>query len=276
MHATALIAEDEPLLAANLQAELKQLWPALEIVATVGHGAAAVTQALALQPAVLFLDIRMPGMSGIEAAQALAEDWPEGPGAAPFPLLVFVTAYDQYALQAFERSAIDYVLKPVQTERLARTCERLQATLAARARPEATAPQALAAAIAQLQGLLGAAPSVGMSPGPAATPLRVIQAGSGNTVHMVPVDEVIYLEAADKYVRVVTAEREHLVRISLRELQPQLDATRFWQIHRGTVVRADAISTAVRDEAGRWRLGLKGHRDSLQVSRMYAHLFKGM
>lgn len=276
MHATALIAEDEPLLAANLQAELKQLWPALEVLASVGHGAAAVTQALALQPAVLFLDIRMPGMSGIEAAQALAEDWPEGPGAAPFPLLVFVTAYDQYALQAFERSAIDYVLKPVQTERLARTCERLQATLAARARPEATAPEALAAAIAQLQGLLGATPSAGTSPGPATTPLRVIQAGSGNTVHMVPVDEVIYLEAADKYVRVVTAEREHLVRISLRELQPQLDATRFWQIHRGTVVRADAISTAVRDEAGRWRLSLKGHRDSLQVSRMYAHLFKGM
>lgn len=283
-HATALIAEDEPLLAANLQAELLRLWPALDIVARVGHGAAAVSQALALQPSVLFLDIRMPGMSGIEAAQALAEDWPDGPDAAPFPLLVFVTAYDQYALQAFESAAIDYVLKPVQPERLARTCERLQAALAARGRPDAAAPQALAAAIEQLQGLIGRASSAntGLSdlsgPGApaAAAPLRVIQAGSGNTVHMVPVDEVIYFEAADKYVRVVTAEREHLVRISLRELQPQLDPGRFWQIHRGTVVRADAIHTAVRDEAGRWRLGLKGHRDTLQVSRMYAHLFKGM
>lgn len=273
MDTTALIAEDEPLLAAHLQAELGELWPGLRIVARVGHGAAAVTEALKHHPAVLFLDIRMPGMSGIEAAQTLADDWPDGSGSPPFPLLVFVTAYDDYAVQAFERAAVDYVLKPVQRPRLAQTCERVRSALAARRQPSVDAPQLLAAAIAQLQGLVA---QPGTTAPPPAAPLRVIQAGSGHTVHMVPVDEVVYFEAADKYVRVVTPEREHLIRISLRELLPQLDPSRFWQVHRGTVVRADAIATAVRDEAGRWRLSLKGHRDILPVSRVYAHLFKGM
>ena len=269
MNATALIAEDEPLLAANLQAELARLWPELGIVASVGHGEAAVDKALALQPDVLFLDIRMPGMTGLEAAQALAEDWPDN--GRPFPLIVFVTAYDQYALQAFERSAIDYVLKPVQSDRLAQTCGRLQAALQQRLQPQA-AP-ALGAAIEQLRSLLGAG---GLGAAPAAAPLRVIQAGVGNAIHMVPVDEVIYFEAADKYVRVITAEREHLIRISLRELQPQLDAQRFWQIHRSTLVRCDAIATALRDESGKLTLTLRGHADKLPVSRLYAHLFKGM
>src|SRR5258706_13431972 len=135
-----MIAEDEPLLAANLQAELARAWPELRIVANVGHGAAAVEQALALRPDVVFLDIRMPGMTGLEAAQALAEDWPDG---TPLPLVVFVTAYDQYALQAFERAAFDYVLKPVQPARLAQTCARVQAALATRAAASAPAPAAL-------------------------------------------------------------------------------------------------------------------------------------
>jgi DNA-binding LytR/AlgR family response regulator len=270
--ATALIAEDEPLLAANLQAELARLWPELRIVATVGHGEAAVDQGLALQPDVVFLDIRMPGMTGLEAAQALAEDWPDA--SKPFPLIVFVTAYDQYALQAFERSAIDYVLKPVEPPRLAQTCTRLQAALQQRAQPQA-AP-ALNAVIDQLRGLIGTGALGPAATPPQAAPLRVIQASAGNAVHMVPVDEVLYFEAADKYVRVITAEREHLIRISLRELQPQLDAQRFWQIHRGTLVRCDAIATALRDEAGKVTLTLRGHPDRLVVSRLYAHLFKGM
>ena len=264
---TALIAEDEPLLAANLQAELARLWPALRIVATAPHGQAAVEQALALQPDVLFLDIRMPGMSGLEAAQAIAEDWPEG-GARPFPLIVFVTAYDQYALQAFERAAVDYLLKPVQPERLAQTCQRLQAALALREQPQPAG--AALDAVMQQRGLLGPAAV------PATAPLRVLQAGVGNAIHMVPVDEVLYFEAADKYVRVVTAEREHLVRTSLRELQPQLDAQRFWQIHRGTIVRSDAIASALRDESGKLTLTLRGHPDKLTVSRLYTHLFKAM
>ena len=277
MNATALIAEDEPLLAANLQAELARAWPALRIVANVGHGAAAVEQALVQAPDVVFLDIRMPGMTGLEAAQVLAEEWPmQAP--RPLPLLVFVTAYDQYALQAFDRAAIDYLVKPVRPDRLAQACERLQAALTARQAPSANgaAPALLDATLAQLRQLL-AAPS--LDDRPVANPasrLGVIQASVGNAIHMVPVDEVLYFEAADKYVRVITAQREYLIRTSLRELLPQLDLQRFWQVHRGTVVRADAIATAVRDESGKVQLSLRGHADKLVASRLYAHLFKAM
>ena len=271
MNATALIAEDEPLLAANLQTELVQLWPELQIVANVGHGAAAVEHGLALKPDVIFLDIRMPGMTGLEAAQALTEDWPDD---APLPLIVFVTAYDQYALQAFERAAIDYVLKPVQTDRLAQTCTRLRAALQARREPAQPAP-ALDATLSQLRQLL-AAPGLAAAASAAPQLLSVIQASVGAAIHMVPVAEVLYFEAADKYVRVITTEREYLIRTSLRDLLPQLEGQRFWQIHRGTVVRADAIATALRDESGKVHITLRGHKDKLVASRLYAHLFKAM
>jgi DNA-binding LytR/AlgR family response regulator len=274
MNATALIAEDEPLLAEHLQAELARLWPGLRVVANVRHGAAAVEQALAQRPDVMFLDIRMPGISGLEAAQALAEDWP---GEAPLPLIVFVTAYDQYALQAFEHAAVDYVLKPVRADRLEQTCQRVQAALRSRSELAAAgsnAGAALEATLAQLRGLLGA-PGVLASATPAPL-LSVIQASVGAAIHMVPVADVLYFEAADKYVRVITAAREYLIRTSLRELLPQLDAARFWQVHRGTVVRADAIATAVRDDSGKVHLTLRGHTDKLVASRLYAHLFKAM
>jgi DNA-binding LytR/AlgR family response regulator len=270
MKARAVIAEDEPLLAESLRGELALLWPGLEIAAIANNGEAAVHESLAQRPDVVFLDIRMPGMSGLEAAEALAEDWPDG---APFPLLVFVTAYDQYALQAFERAAVDYVLKPVQPARLAATVQRLQAALAARA--GASPASELGEAVERLRGLLGPA---GAAPGGAfgAEPLRVVQVGVGNSIHMVPIEQVLFFEAADKYVRVVTATREHLIRTSLRELLPRLDACRFWQIHRGTVVRADAIVSAERDESGRVTLKLLGRPDKLVVSRLYAHRFKAM
>ena len=267
---TALIAEDEPLLAANLQAELARLWPELRIVASVGHGHAAVEQALALQPDLLFLDIRMPGLSGLEAAQAVAEDWPEG---RPLPLIVFVTAFDQYATQAFDRAAVDYVLKPVRPERLAQSCTRLQAALRQRAEPQAATADALEASLGQLRNLLGAA---GLQPVAAVPRLGVIQAGVGAAIHMVPVAEVLYFEAADKYVRVITAERELLIRTSLRELLPQLDEQQFWQVHRGTVVRADAIATAVREESGKVTLTLRGVKGKVTASRLYAYRFKAM
>jgi DNA-binding LytR/AlgR family response regulator len=260
---TALIAEDEPLLAAGLQAELARLWPELEIVAQAGDGDSAVELALARRPAICFLDIRMPGRSGLEAAQALAEDWPTEQ--APFPLLVFVTAYDQYALQAFEAQAVDYLVKPVDAPRLAACVARLQARLAALA-PKA---EGLEATLGQLRALLGAA-------APAAPRLEVIQAQVGALVHLVPVDEVVYFEAADKYVRVVTAEREHLIRLSLRELLPQLDPQRFWQVHRGTVVQARCITSARREESGKVTLSLRQRPEKLVASRLYAHLFKGM
>lgn len=283
---TALIAEDEPLLAMALQAELQRQWPELRLLATVGDGLSAVRQALHLRPDVLFLDIRMPGQSGIEAAAELAEQWPVGSDAPPFPVLVFVTAYDQYAVQAFEAQAVDYVLKPVQGVRLLKTVQRVQQVLAGR-QPSAPQPQALAAdllepALAQLRQLLAA--QVGQSPAesaPGALPaggLKVIQASlsGGNSIRLVPIEEVVYFEAADKYVRVLTDTQEYLIRTPLKDLIGQLDAQVFWQIHRGTLVRASAIDTVTRDEAGKLRISLRGRAERLGVSRLYAHLFKAM
>lgn len=264
---TALIAEDEPLLAEGLRQELAALWPELQVLALAGDGASAVERALAAPPDICFLDIRMPGLSGLEAAQALAEDWPEpGPNGKPFPLIVFVTAYDQYALQAFEAQAVDYVVKPVDRTRLAACVARLKARLVARAAP----PEALQQSLDQLRALLGSGASS------AAPRLEVIQAQVGALVHLVPVDEVIYFEAADKYVRVITADKEHLIRLSLKELLPQLDAQRFWQVHRGTIVQARCIAQARREESGKVTLMLRGRPETLTASRLYAHLFKGM
>jgi DNA-binding LytR/AlgR family response regulator len=265
--ATALIAEDEPLLAEGLKAELAAAWPALRVLATVGDGLSALTQALALRPEVCFLDIRMPGLSGLEAASALAEDWPEG---APFPLLVFVTAYDQYALQAFDAQAADYLVKPVEPARLAACVQRLQRRLQDRAPPS----DLLLQAVQQLRGLVGG--TVPAAPAAAVPRLKVIPAQVGALVHLVPVDEVLYFEAADKYVRVVCAEREHLIRLPLKELLPQLDPEQFWQVHRGTVVQARAIASARRDESGKVYLSLRGRPETLVASRLYAHLFKGL
>jgi DNA-binding LytR/AlgR family response regulator len=268
MNATALIAEDEPLLAAALQAELARAWPQLQIVATVGHGAAAVEQALALRPQVLFLDIRMPGQSGLEAAAELADEWPADHA---FPAIVFVTAYDQYALQAFEAQAVDYLLKPVQADRLARTVQRVQALLAQRSAAPAGAPldATLAHTMDQLRALLAPAAT-------AAEPLRVIQASVGPQIRVVPVDEVIVFEAADKYVRVLTADSELLIRTPLKDLLPQLDASVFWQVHRGTVVRASAIHSVHRDEAGKLHLQLRQRPERWPVSRLYAPRFRAM
>ena len=266
----ALIAEDEPLLAAALQQALAQAWPALQVLATVGDGLSAVRQALALRPEVLFFDIRMPGQSGLDAAAELADAWPAD---TPFPALVFVTAYDQYAVQAFEAQAVDYLLKPVQAARLQKTVQKLQLALT----PQAPAAINLESTLAQLRNLL-ATPGVA-APAPAAAhtaPLTVIQASSGNQIHLVPVAEVLYFEAADKYVRVLTAGREYLIRTPLKELAAQLDASEFWQVHRGTLVRASAIASVTRDEAGRLHLALRGRPETLAVSRLYAHLFKAM
>lgn len=266
--ATALIAEDEPLLAAALQAELARAWPQLRIVATVGDGATAVAQALALRPDVLFFDIRMPGQSGLEAAVELADEWP---GDRPFPALVFVTAYDQYAVQAFETQAVDYVLKPVQAARLQKTVAKVQDALGKRT----PAGAGIEATLGQLRHLLGAVngQQAAASPQPH---LKLIQVSVGAAIRMVPVEEVQYFEAADKYVRVLTEGHEYLIRTPLKELLPQLDPERFWQVHRGTVVLSEAIDSVTRDEAGKLHLQLRGRQEKLAVSRLYAHLFKAM
>ena len=288
---TALIAEDEPLLAMALQTELQRQWPGLRLLATVGDGLSAVRQALQLRPDVVFLDIRMPGLSGIEAAAELAEQWPDGAEAPPFPALVFVTAYDQYAVQAFEAQAVDYVLKPVQGPRLLKTVQRVQQVLAGR---QASAPQPTAVpadllepALAQLRQLLAAqvgqhgaqAPSVqAQAPAAPAGGLKVIQPtlSGGRSIRLVVIEEGVYFEAADKYVRVLTDTEEYLIRTPLKDLIGQLDAQVFWQIHRGTLVRASAIDTVTRDEAGKLRISLRGRAERLGVSRLYAHLFKAM
>ena len=257
----ALIAEDEPLLAQSLQQELARAWPQLQIAATVADGNSAVTQALALLPDVLFFDIRMPGQSGLDAAAELADEWPDQ---QPFPALVFVTAYDQHAAQAFDAQAVDYIVKPVQPARLLKTVARVQEVLARRA----GGANPVDATLAQLRSLLVQAP--------AAAFLKVIQASVGSSIRMVPVDEIVFLEAADKYVRVLTASREYLLRTPLRELLPQLDPQDFWQVHRGTVVRATAIDSVTRDEAGKLHLLLRGVKDKLPVSRLYAHRFRAM
>jgi DNA-binding LytR/AlgR family response regulator len=263
--ATALIAEDEPLLAQALQAELALAWPQLNIAATVGDGASAVSRALALRPDVLFFDIRMPGQSGLEAAAELADEWPND---QPFPALVFITAYDQYAVQAFETQAVDYVLKPVQAARLQKTVHKVQDVLARRAQGGTD----FEATLGQLRSLLGSA----QPPAPAQGLLKLIQVSVGTGIRMVPVEEVVYFEAADKYVRVLTEGHEYLIRTPLKELLPQLDAQRFWQVHRGTVVRADAIDSVARDEAGKLHLSMRARKERLPVSRIYAHLFRAM
>ena len=263
----ALIAEDEPLLAAALQAELAQVWPELQILATVGDGVSAVTQALRLKPDVLFFDIRMPALNGLEAAAELADAWnSDDKGGTPFPALVFVTAYDQYAMAAFEAQAMDYLLKPVQTGRLQKTVAKLQQALANRSQAAVNFETTLG----QLRSLLGASPEAPVAP------LKVIQASVGSTIRMVPVPEVVYFEAADKYLRVLTATHEYLIRTPLKELLPQLDSSTFWQIHRGTVVNSTSIDSVTRDEAGKLSVTLRGRPEKLPVSRLYVHLFRAM
>lgn len=277
MKPTALIAEDEPLLAQALQAELALAWPDLEVIASVGDGRSAVRESLRLRPQVLFLDVRMPGLDGLAAAAELADVWPTDE--APLPQLVFVTAYDEYAARAFDAQAIDYVLKPVQPERLKRTVARLKKALILRGSSTLPDEDILASTLAQWRKLLSVAGgTVGATE--TSVPLRFIAASksgaSGATVHMVSIDDVVYFEAADKYVRVLTATDEYLIRTPLKALLPQLDAGAFWQVHRAVVVRSHAIESVHRDDAGKLTLKLRGRREAIPVSRLYAHLFRAM
>jgi DNA-binding LytR/AlgR family response regulator len=258
LDATALIAEDEHVLARGLARTLNRLWPALRIQTIVHDGDAAVESALQALPDIVFLDIQMPGCNGLQAAEQILSLWPVG---RPQPLTVFVTAFDRFAIDAFERAATDYVLKPLDPKRLGHTCERLQARLAERQ-----------VGNADTQGNLKASLNL-----PKKEPrLQLIQAGVGSTLHMVPMGDVHYFEADDKYVRVVLQDRSVLIRTPLRDLMPTLDPEQFTQIHRGTVVRTTLIDKVVREDNGKIQLYLKGHHEHLTVSRSYAHLFKPM
>ncbi|MDB5930701.1 MAG: DNA-binding response regulator [Polaromonas sp.] len=278
--ATALIAEDEPLLAQALQAALARAWPGLRLLATVADGLRAVSESLRLAPDVLFFDIRMPGQSGLEAAAELADEWPPG---RPFPALVFVTAYEQYAVQAFEAQAVDYLLKPVQAERLQKTVSKVQLALAAHAQAAIhsganlplAADTALGQTAQQLRHLLAAFHSPAQA-GAGQGFLTRLQVSVGSSIRLVPLGEVMYFEAADKYVRVITASHDYLIRTPLKELVPQLDPQMFWQIHRSTVVQAGLIATVMQGESGRLTLSLRGRPEKLGVSRLYSHQFRAM
>lgn len=261
MSMRALIAEDEPVLAAVLANSLQRLWPDLEIVALCANGIEAIEQTLHHRPEVMFIDIKMPGKTGLEAVEELAEAWS---GPQPFPQVVFVTAYGDYALEAFEHAAADYVLKPVNDARLGKTIERLHARLATR-----PSDDGMPALLAQMRALMAPA-------SPAPERLSIIRAAVGNQVRMIPVAEVVYFEAMDKYVSVVTADGESLIRVSLKELLPQLDEKVFWQVHRGTIVNAGCVASATRDEVGKVSLSLRSRSEKLRVSPLYAHLFRQM
>lgn len=249
---SALIADDEPHLATYLQGELARAWPELAIVALARNGVEAAERIAALQPDFAFLDIKMPGLTGLEVAQGI-----EGSSR-----VVFVTAYDEFAVAAFEQQALDYVLKPVKAERLARTVERLKAAAAVPALP---ADARLATA---LQRLLASAP--------AASQLRYVRASQGEITHQIDVASVLFFHADDKYTCVQTAAGEYLIRTTITELASQLDPERFQQIHRSTIVNLEHLESTRRDELSRLFVRVRGRGAEMPVSRAYVHLFKAM
>lgn len=261
---TALIAEDEPALSRTLSRLLAEVWPELNVIAFAEDGLSAIDQALIQTPDVMFLDIKMPGKSGLEVAEAVADDWPEDRAE---PLFVFVTAFDAYAVSAFERAAVDYILKPATPDRLRQTVERLKARLASRMQT----PQQ-----GDMATLMTRVQSISTPADDASERIRIIRAGVGKMVRMIPVAEVLCLEATEKYVNVVTASGEALIRMSLRELAAKLDGAEFIQIHRSVMVNAAAILSATRDEAGHYSLALRGLDRPVKVSRAFSHLFRAM
>ncbi|MBO9716675.1 MAG: response regulator transcription factor [Pseudoxanthomonas sp.] len=252
-----VVAEDEELLRTSLLLQLGEVWPALRIVAECEDGACALEAIAEHKPDVAFLDIRMPGLTGIEVAAALAE-------VSPRTQVVFVTAYDQYAIDAFEKGAVDYLLKPISRERLQATVQRLQARVAA-GRPDQATLDALLRQLAQ-------------RPEPAAStpPLAWITANSGRETRLIMLDEVAYFRADSKYTVVVTAEGEALLRTPLKELLEALDPHQFRQIHRSTIVNLKAVASVVRDDTGKGTLRLKGRSETLPVSVPFMALFRGM
>ncbi|MFS2018559.1 LytR/AlgR family response regulator transcription factor [Massilia sp. GER05] len=258
---TALIADDEAPMRDLLRARLQQAWPDLQIVAEAANGVEAVELGEQFRPDIAFLDIRMPGLSGIEAARRLYER----------SHIVFATAYDQYALDAFEQGALDYLLKPVSAERLATTCARLQARLRKRSSAEAAPPQDIGQQLAKLTTLLE---NKGKPDKP--TYLRWIQAQVGASLRMVSTREILFFQSDEKYTRVQTAAAEFLIRKTLKELLDELDPDEFWRIHRSTLVRVDAIAEVKRDLRGRQMLKVRGYPGELEVSRNHGNLFQQM
>ena len=293
--ARAIIADDEPVLAEHLARELKVLWPGLHIDGIAHNGREALTLVRACDPDVVFLDIRMPGIDGFAVARALP------PGVA----LVFVTAFEEHAVAAFERAAVDYLVKPVTRERLGETVSRLQNLLAARqasirtseqdlrqaaggllkrlldelgvgdAKPAAPARSGAAAGSAESRHDLSVA-GASNEPGSGTRPLQWLRAGQADRVELIHVNEVVYFEADLKYTTVKTRDRELLLRKPLSELEAELDPDSFWRIHRSLIVNVGQILDARRDLRGRYLLSLRNRPERLRVSQRYAAIFRQM
>jgi DNA-binding LytR/AlgR family response regulator len=257
MHAepapTAVIADDERLMRVQIVARLKEAWPELLIVGEASNGREAVAMVQSLEPDIVFLDISMPEMDGIQAARALA-------GQAH---VVFVTAFDQYAIKAFEQGAIDYLLKPADPERVALTCQRLRARLSQK-------PDPMNDLLEQLSHRIGGG---GLK---AREYMRWVQASVGANIRMIPTSDILFFRAEDKYTRVQTAGFEALIRKPIKELIDELDPDEFWQIHRATLVRVDAVEQVSRNFRGKQIVHVKGSEEKLEVSRSFSHLFKQM
>jgi DNA-binding LytR/AlgR family response regulator len=267
----ALVVDDERLLREQLKARLAIAWPDLVVCGEARDGQEAIDKVQELRPDVVFLDIRMPGMTGLEAAREIITL----PGWAGE--VVFVTAYDEYAVTAFEHGALDYLLKPVEAERLAQTAQRLRNRLVNRrtvTRPgeRATGEPALDAL---LEKLLKAQQAMQRAAGaPFEAPMRWIQCTVGSTTRLIDVKDVLFFRSDEKYTRVQTREQEALIRTPIRELIPRLDPEHFWQIHRSTIVNLTAVAAVIRDATGRQRVQLHGHPEVLEVSRSFGHLFR--
>ena len=266
----AVLADDERLMREQLRARLAEAWPELDIVAEAKNGLEAVQLVQEHRPDIVFLDIRMPGLTGVEAAKQITQLPPaEGEEDTLVPEIVFITAYDQYAVEAFEQGVADYVLKPAERDRLAVTVERIQKRLAAR---ESGADAPAGPNMQQLLHQLAAR----LNPGHAPQYLQWIQATVGQAIQMIAVSDVLFFISDEKYTRVQTAGVEALIRKPIKELVDEIDPQQFWQIHRSTLVNVKAISGVTRDFRGRQIVTVKGHPEKLEVSRSYTGLFKGM
>jgi DNA-binding LytR/AlgR family response regulator len=268
----AVLADDERLMRDQLRARLAEVWPELQVVAEAKNGIEAVAQVEAHRPDIVFLDIRMPGLSGVDAARQIAQLAPrEGHDDELLPEIVFITAYDQYAVEAFEQGVADYVLKPAERERLQLTVDRIRKRLAARS----SGNDGEAAEGPHLQQLLHSL-AARLNPGGAPQYLQWIQATVGQAIQMIPVEDVLFFVSDEKYTRVQTAQVEALIRKPIKELVDEVDPRLFWQIHRSTLVNTRAIAGVARDFRGRQIVSVKGHPEKLEVSRSYTGLFKGM
>jgi len=259
---TVLIADDEPHLARALRNHLAH-WPELKVVAVARNGIEAAERIAALQPDIAFLDIQMPGLTGLEVAQGIE-------GATR---VVFVTAFDEYAVQAFDQEAVDYVLKPVKLERLQRTVERVQRALAPAGNTASTLDANDPHLLAVLKKLMPAITPQAAAP---QEHLRWVRASRGDITHQVAVQDVLFFHADEKYTCVQTAQAEYLIRTPIADLAAQLDPAQYWQVHRSTIVNLQHLEGTRRDEVSRLFVRIKGHATELPVSRAYVHLFKAM